>query len=183
MEIRNSKRILVIGSCGAGKSTLSKKLQQTLDLPLIHLDQHYHKPNWEEPKKEEWNKIVAELAEQPSWIMDGNYASSFDIRFPFADTIIYLDYSTFSCLWRVIKRIFKYYGRARPDMAKGCKERFDLEFLNYVLTFNAKNRVNIYTKLEQVKNSKNVIVLKNDKEVDLFFLFINRNSRTSFPKH
>lgn len=49
-------------------------------------------------------------------------------------------------------------------MAKGCKERFDLDFLNYVFTFNAKNRVNIYNKLEQVKNSKNVIVLKNDKQ-------------------
>ncbi len=53
MEIKNSKRILVIGSCGAGKSTLSKKFQQILELPLIHLDQHYYKPNWEEPKKEE----------------------------------------------------------------------------------------------------------------------------------
>lgn len=168
MEIENSKRILVIGSCGAGKSTLSKKLQQILELPLIHLDQHYHKPNWEESKKEEWKKIVSDLVKKPSWIMDGNYASSFDIRFPFADTIIYLDYSTFSCLCRVIKRIFKYYGRVRPDMPKGCKERFDLSFLNYVFTFNAKNRLSIYNKLEQVKNSKNVIVLKNDKEIASF---------------
>ena len=149
MVIKNSKRILVIGSCGSGKSTLSKKFQQILELPLIHLDQHYHKPNWEEPKKEEWNKIVSDLVKKPSWIIDGNYASSFDIRFPFADTIIYLDYSTFSCLYRVLKRIFKYYGRVRPDMPKGCKERFDLGFLNYVLTFKSKNRAKIYATLEK----------------------------------
>lgn len=168
MEIKNSKRILVIGCCGSGKSTLSKKLQTLLPLEIIHLDQFYWKENWVETKIEDWNKIVFNLAKKPSWIMDGNYASSFDIRFPFADTIIYLDYSTFSCLCRVIKRIFKYYGRVRPDIPKGCKERFDLGFLNYVLSFNSKNRAKIYARLEKAKNTKNVIVLKNDKEISSF---------------
>ena len=67
------QRILVIGGCGAGKSTFSKKLQSILKLELIHLDQYYHKPNWEEPKKGEWDKIVHTLVEKPSWIMGGNH--------------------------------------------------------------------------------------------------------------
>jgi adenylate kinase family enzyme len=44
-------KILVIGCCGAGKSTFSKKLLAILNVELIHLDQYYHKPNWEEPEK------------------------------------------------------------------------------------------------------------------------------------
>ena len=91
MEIFKSERILVIGPCGAGKSTFSKKIEKILKLPLIHLDTYYHKPNWGEPKQEDWEKIVRKLANQEEWIMDGNFSDSFDIRIPRSDTIIYLD--------------------------------------------------------------------------------------------
>ena len=181
---RRSKieKVLVIGCCGAGKSTLSKKLEKILKLPLIHLDKHYHKPNWEEPEKDEWEKTLSKLVKQKRWIMDGNYADSFDIRFPLADTIIYLDYPSIKCCLRVIKRNITYFRKKRSDIADGCKERFDLFFLKFVLTFNYKNRENIYNRLENIKTNKEVIILKNDKEVDLFLLK-NRNSRTSLSKH
>ena len=107
--------------------------------------------------------------------MDGNYADSFDIRFPLADTIIYLDYPSIKCCLRVIKRNIKDFGQKRSDMAEGCKERLDFNFLKFVLTFNYKNRVNIYNQLKKHKTNKDVIILKNDKEADLFLLK-NRNS-------
>jgi len=178
----NMEKVLVIGCCGAGKSTLSKKLEKILKLPLIHLDKYYHKPNWEEPEKDEWEQVLRKLVKQKRWIMDGNYADSFDIRFPLADTIIYLDYPSIKCCLRVIKRNITYFRKKRSDIADGCKERFDLFFLKFVLTFNYKNRENIYNRLENIKTNKEVIILKNDKEVDLFLLK-NRNSRTSLSKH
>ena len=168
------EKVLVIGCCGAGKSTLSKKLEKILKLPLIHLDKYYHKPNWEEPEKEEWEQVLRKLVKQKRWIMDGNYADSFDIRFPLADTIIYLDYPSIKCCLRVIKRNITYFRKKRSDIADGCKERFDLFFLKFVLTFNYKNRENIYNRLENIKTTKEVIILKNDKEADLFLLK-NRN--------
>ena len=183
MKKRNNlQKILVIGCCGAGKSTFSKKLQAILNVELIHLDQYYHKPNWEEPKKEQWEEIVNNLVQKPSWIMDGNYKGTFDVRFQYADTIIYLDYSTIKCFWRVIKRIVKYHGKVRPDMQKGCKERFDWEFLHFVATFNFKNRKGILERLNAIKVNKLVCVFKSDKEADLFLLK-NRNSRTGLSKH
>ena len=39
-------RIVVIGSAGSGKSTLSQKLGQIYSLPVVHLDKYYWKPNW-----------------------------------------------------------------------------------------------------------------------------------------
>ena len=162
------QKILVIGCCGSGKSTFSKKLQAVLNLELIHLDQYYHKPDWQEPEKEQWERLVSRLVQKPSWIMDGNYKGTFDIRFKEADTIIYLDYSILKCLWRVIKRIVKYHGTVRPDMPKGCEERFDLEFLHYVATFNFKNRKGIIERLNSVKEDKKVYVFKTDKEADLY---------------
>ena len=169
----NFQRILVIGCCGAGKSTFSKKLQSILKLELIHLDKYYHKPNWEEPKKAEWNRIVYSLIQKPSWIMDGNFSGTMNVRIKSADTIIYLDYPTLKCFWRVIIRIFKYHGVVRSDMANGCKEQFDLEFLHFVLTFNSKNRKGIIQKLNLVKDEKKVLVFKTNKQADKFLAQIS----------
>ena len=105
--------------------------------------------------------------------MDGNYKETFDVRFKEADTIIYLDYSTIQCFWRVIKRIVKYNGKVRPDMPKGCKERFNLEFLYFVATFNQKNRTGILEKLNLIKNKKKVYILKTDKATDKFLAQIS----------
>ena len=176
IEIFNSERILVIGPCGAGKSTFSKKLYKVLKLPLIHLDAYYHKPNWQEPEKKDWDRIVKRLANQKKWIMDGNFSDSFDVRIPRSDTIIYLDYSSVKCFLRVLKRNIIYYGRKRSDMAEGCKESFNLAFLKFVLMFNRRNRSNIYNRLETVQNIKNVIILKNDKQVSAFLLQLRKNN-------
>ena len=53
------QRILVIGSPGAGKSTLARRLAERLDLPLIHLDREYFGPGWTMPSKEEWRVRVS----------------------------------------------------------------------------------------------------------------------------
>jgi adenylate kinase family enzyme len=58
------QRIMIIGSSGSGKSTLGRLLQEKTNLPLIHLDKHYWKPNWVEPSKEEWEAIQKPLAER-----------------------------------------------------------------------------------------------------------------------
>ena len=167
------QKILVIGCCGAGKSIFSKKLQSILNLEIIHLDQYYHKPNWEETEQEEWEKTVNELVQKPSWIMDGNYSETMEVRIKSADTIIYLDYPILKCFWRVIKRIFKYHGVVRSEMANGCKEQFDLEFLYFVLTFNSKKRKGALQKLNLVQDKKKVLIFKTDKEADKFLAQIS----------
>jgi len=162
------KKILVIGSCGAGKSTLSRKLSFKLNLPIIHLDQEYWKPGWKETPKNEFEARVRELIKRPSYIMDGNYASTLDIRLSEADHLIFLDYPTRITFWRVLWRIIGNYGKTRPDMTEGCLERFDLEFLHYVLMFNLISRKRITKILEKHKDQVNIVALKNDKEVNTY---------------
>lgn len=41
------KRVLIVGSPGAGKSTLAKKLAARTGLPLTHLDDLYWNAGWE----------------------------------------------------------------------------------------------------------------------------------------
>ena len=162
------QRIMVISCGGAGKSTLSKRLHDILGLPIFHLDQIYWKSGWVESEKEQWVAASEKLTDLSKWIIDGNYGSTMDMRIKRADTIIYLDYSTFKCLYRITKRLWKYKGTSRPDMTEGCPERFDLEFYHYVLTYNMTRRKNILTKLAAVKDDKKVYVLRNDREVKDF---------------
>jgi len=170
------KRVMVIGCCGAGKSTFSKKLSFFTKLDLIHLDQYYWKPNWEETDKLAWSNLVKDLTGKSRWIMDGNYGGTMDIRIEKADTIIYLDCSTIKCLWRITKRILKYHGRVRPDMPEGCKERFDLNFYHYVATYNLVRRKSILEKLDKLKERKQILIFKSNKESDKFLRKINNEA-------
>ena len=159
---------MIIGCCGAGKSTLAKKLQQRVPLELIHLDQHYWQTNWVEPSKEVWEETVRQLVKKEQWIMDGNYGGTMPIRMQRADTIIYLDYPIRTCFWRVLKRIWTYHGVVRPDMPDGCAERFDLAFLHYVLTYNIKKKKQLLARLAAAGRGKQVFVFKKNTDTDAF---------------
>ncbi|HEU4820061.1 MAG TPA: AAA family ATPase [Qipengyuania sp.] len=131
------RRVLVIGSPGAGKSTFARALAERTGLPLIHLDAEYHLPGWTEPDEAAWQARLKQLVAGDSWIIDGNYGGSMDYRLTKTDTAILLDYPTWLCLWRVMKRIVTLRGSVRPDAAPGCPERFDWEFLHYIVAFRA----------------------------------------------
>lgn len=50
------KKFLVIGCCGAGKSTLAKKMQERTGLPLIHLNHEYYRLGWVKPELKEFKE-------------------------------------------------------------------------------------------------------------------------------
>ena len=161
------ERIMIIGCPGSGKSRLARELKERLGLPLIHLDQLWHKDGWKHITREEFDSRLAMALNMDRWIIDGNYSRTIPQRLPKCDTIIYLDFSRRQCLLGVFQRILLYRGKVRPDMAGGCPERFDWEFIKFVWNFNKNNRVMNYTYLAQAKHAKQ-IVLKNRREVKAF---------------
>ena len=92
------KRISIVGSGGAGKSTFAHQLADILHLPVIHLDALYWQPGWVATPQDEWRDKQQQLVQQECWIIDGNYTSTLDVRFAVADTIIFLDFPRFRCL-------------------------------------------------------------------------------------
>ena len=70
------QRVLVIGSPGAGKSTLSHQLAERTGLPLHHLDQLFWLSGWVERDRDEGRAELAEVLAGERWINDGNYGSS-----------------------------------------------------------------------------------------------------------
>lgn len=130
------ERVLVIGPCGAGKSTLSVELGRRLGLSVHHIDQLNWQPGWVEGGKDALREKLGAIVAGDRWLIDGNYGGTMPLRLERADTVVYLDYPVTLCLRRLLGRIWTYRGRTRPDMTEGCPERFDLAFFFYVLAWN-----------------------------------------------
>jgi adenylate kinase family enzyme len=162
------RRIMIVGPAGSGKSTLAQDLGAELDLPVIHLDAHYWLPGWVEPPLDLWRERVRQLVLGETWIIDGNYSDTFDLRFAVADTIVFLDVPRHICLSRVIARSIRTFGRVRSDMAPGCRERLDGAFLRWVWTYPSQRRPAMVRRLEEVEGHMRVIWLRNASEVRAF---------------
>ena len=163
------KKVIIIGCSGAGKSTLAIKMSKKVGLPLIHLDKENWKPGWEDTPREIWQAKVKQLVEKPEWIMDGNYRGTIEPRIKKADTVLFLYFNRFICIWGVLKRLIT---GTRVDPIPGCKEQFDYEFikfLKWIWTYNKKVAPYIL-KLLSVENEseKNIFIFKNRKQVNQF---------------
>lgn len=159
----DSKRILLIGCSGAGKSTLSVTLAQKLNLPVIHLDALFWNEGWVPTPKSVFREKLQHELERPAWIIDGNFNSTIEMRARYADLIIFLDFPNWLCLARVLKRRWQYWGKTRPDMAPGCPEKVDWEFVKFIWTYPKKKRLGVYQLMERVDAA--VLVLQNPREV------------------
>ncbi len=167
------ERIVIIGCGGAGKSTLARQLGEKLDIPVVHLDKLFWHPGWVQASPEEFDGRLARELEKSRWIMDGNFDRTMLQRIARCDTIIYLDFSRFACLWGVAKRILTTYGTVRPDMGEGCPERFDLDFLKWVWNFNRNKREKNYRLLNEIEGVE-TIVLKSRRMVKRFLRSIEK---------
>ena len=157
-------RISIIGGSGSGKSTLANNLSKELNLPAIHLDGLNFTSNWVEVDKCKRDSIIMKKTLESKWIIDGNYSNTLRNRFDRADLIIWLDYSTFSHLKGIIKRLLKTHGKEKPEIP-GCKERFNFLFLKYVITYNRKKRHLILDNLQNISMDK-VLVFKKQKDLN-----------------
>ncbi len=157
-----------MGSPGAGKTTFAQKLAKKTRLPLIHLDYHYHqKQNNYYHDKEAWVEHILKLMIPDKWIIDGNYGRTIPQRFKQADTIIFLDYPTFLCAYRVLRRWFLHKDQRRKDMPKDWNEEFSIKFLKYVLRFKRNKRPSIVNEIQNNQNKK-VIIFKTSRAANKF---------------
>lgn len=163
------KKILVIGSGGAGKSTFAKQLGNSLQLPVIHLDALYWQPGWVEPPKAEWAARVEEICYRDEWIMDGNYSGTLERRLVVCDVVVFLDLPPHICAWRVLKRLLQYRNATRPDMAAGCYEHFNLQFLLWVWNYRRRSRPKIVRLLKQYEKSVQIIWLRSAAEISQYW--------------
>lgn len=163
-------KIAIIGYSGSGKSTLAQLIAEKYNIAVLHFDTVQFKPNWEvrsDAVKKKMTEVFLDIHD--SWVIDGNYSKlSFERRMEEADVIILLLFNRFSCFYRAWHRSKIYADKTRPDMAEGCKEKFDREFAKWILwggrTKQVKQR---YAGV--ISNYKDkVIVIKNQRQLDRY---------------
>lgn len=178
------KRIMVIGvSAGVGKSTFARELAGSLGINVYHLDSLYWKPGWVEASLEEFKKAQREIVMENTWIIEGNYSKTFDIRTERADTIIYLELPRYTCLYRAVKRWVMNIGKTRPDMGEGCKEKLDWGFLKYIYTTYKSRKRNMKERLYALQTQehiKDIIILKSKHEIESYLESLQRENDRPF---
>ena len=164
---------MVVGSSGAGKTTLANRLGARLSLPVVHLDVHYWLPGWTAPAGNNWRGRMNALADGPEWILDGNFAEGFEFRMPRADSLVWLDYPRLTCLRRIVARAIRERGAERPDLPKGCPEQLDLPTLRFAWDFPAKTRPLIVDGIARFGAHLKVTRLTSDREADAFLATVS----------
>ena len=172
------QRILVIGPSGSGKSTFSLKLGAITGLPVVHIDQFYWGAGWVPVPAALYRQRMRDAVASERWIMDGNSPNTLDLRLPRADHVILFNRSRLACLARIARRIVRTYGKVRPDMAEGCPEKFDREFLKYVWNWPQKEWPTVTGAIERHGAWERTTILASDRQ-SAAFLNAAQMQRTS----
>lgn len=162
------RRIAVIGRSGGGKSTLARRLGAKLGYPVVHLDVLYWQPGWTPSETEDFRHRLGEALSGDTWISDGNYNNKGRLHFERADTIIWVDQPRRVCLRRVLIRAVLGWGRTRANMADGCPERLETEFLAYIWNWDRATRLEIEATIAGINPAPNVVRLNSDAEIAAF---------------
>ena len=162
-------KIAIIGYSGSGKSTLAKKLSEIHNCPLLYLDTIQFEANWKIRDIDEGLLMVGEFLKNDSWIIDGNYREFLqEKRLQDADKIIFMNFPRRICFPQAFKRYLHYKNKTRESMADGCNEKFDLEFIKWLLFEGRKKSIkNHYNEICKCYKDK-ITIFRNNKDVENF---------------
>lgn len=157
------KKIIVIGCPGSGKSTFSKALHKITGISLHHLDMLF----WNEDKttvdKAVFVERLSQILKTDEWIIDGNYASTMQMRLIECDTVFFLDYPLEVCMSGIEERK----GKKRSDMPWTEKGKSDEEFIEFIKNYNLQSRPQVLDLLCKY-SEKNIFIFTSRAQVDEF---------------
>ena len=78
-RLRNTDRIVVLGTTCAGRPRSPRQMVRAMEMPLIELDYYRFRPNWVEAPDDEFRESVKEALRDDRWVADGNYGLARDI--------------------------------------------------------------------------------------------------------
>ena len=158
------KKVIVIGCPGSGKSTFSRMLHNMTGIPLFHLDQMFWNADRTTVEKSLFYARLMEAMQSKEWILDGNYASTLELRMQKCDTVFFLDYPTDICLSGIHAR----QGVPRSDMPWIETGEYDAEFLDFITNYRSSTRPQVMELLERY-SCKDIFIFSNRTEADAFF--------------
>ena len=163
------RRIIVVGSQGSGKTSLSRNLGRKLGLPVIHLDVLYWRPSWKASDTASFRLRVADAIASDEWIVDGSFSGlAFDLTLARAELLVVIDRPRWLCQWRILRRSAFDRDTARPDLPEGCPEQFDWKLMREAWRYDTERAPVI--EVERVSYGANVPVVRlySDRDIGNF---------------
>jgi len=159
------RKVIVIGCPGAGKSTFARALHEKSGLSICHLDLLYWNSDRTTVPKSVFTQRLLEVLNRDSWIIDGNYDSTMEMRMQYSDTVFFLDYPLDVCLEGVRSRK----GKERLDMpwVEESNEAEDEEFISFIRNYPAVSRPVVLDLLKKY-SQKNIVVIHTRQEADQY---------------
>ena len=122
---------------------------------------YYHRLPWEWEKhisRDEFDARLNEYMQEDSWIIDGNYSRTYEMRIAACDTVIFLDYGEEVCMQGITNRI----GKVREDMP-WIEDELDPELVEIVQQYETQNKP-VLQDLFRKYSEKEVIIFYNRVE-------------------
>lgn len=164
----NANRICIIGCSGGGKTTHSQQIAAKAGMAYFSIDRDVRwLPNWKPRERLQQRAILTQLVQQERWVMDGSGPSSFDIRLPRTELILWVRIPRYLALLGLAKRVVRYFGSVRPAMAEGCPEPLpNKEFLSYIWNFETETVPKFIRNIDLFGPDVPVAVLKSHRDID-----------------
>ena len=159
------KRIIVVGSPGAGKSTFARRMGELTGLPVHHLDLLWHRPDRSNVTQAEFDAALEGVLQGEGWIIDGNYSRTLERRMEACDTVFFLDYPLDVCLAGARDRI----GKKREDFPY-LETELDPEFYQWILDFPKDHLPRLYRLVERYRGSREVVVFRSREEAEAYLV-------------
>jgi len=98
------RRIHVVGTSAAGKTTFAAALANRLGVPHVELDALHWEPGWTEAPDERMRARLRPALAADAWVVDGNYAAVRDLIWGRVEAVVWLDLPLRTILWRYATR-------------------------------------------------------------------------------
>jgi len=97
-------RVLVVGTSGAGKTTVPRMIAARVGLTHYASDDFYWQRGWQPAPIDRIDRLLDDVLARPSWVLDGNFEHRWEDVWNQADQIVWVDYSLPRVLWQVGSR-------------------------------------------------------------------------------
>lgn len=166
-------KINIFGRSISGKTTLSRKLSEQLNIQYYDLDKIVWDDNFKKKSPNDIRQDIQKIVNSESWILCGNYSDYLILeRIKFADVNINISCSSFYILARSIKRYISFKNNNNSEdwvtlkyiikqiffVSRSTKKTTQMLTMldNNLININSKNSINdIINSLKEQMNEKN----------------------------
>ena len=154
------KKIIIIGTQGAGKTTVADRMGKELNLPVFYMDRVFFTSDWKKKPKGESMKELLKICDGEKWIIDSMGQNTARDFYSKADLAIFLEISRFLCYFNIVKRRIKCLYKPRHDTPDGSNDRIYFSLLKKVWKNTKKRQAEWHGILKKNEKTTDYIIVK-----------------------